>query len=709
MNSSTHIKNHLAGESSPYLLQHAENPVNWYPWGQEAFDRARRENKLIFLSVGYSTCHWCHVMAHESFEDPAVAALLNKNFISMKVDREERPDVDRVYMAFVQATTGQGGWPMSVWLTPDLEPVAGGTYFPPHDMGGRPGFPSVLETLAKAWQEHPDKVRQQGNRVLEALREHVAPAESPLSGVDPEISARAVREFAAVFDRANGGFGGAPKFPRPAGLTFLLHQGASGDANAREMALATLRTMADGGINDHLAGGFHRYSVDAGWHVPHFEKMLYDQAQLATLYVEAFQLTGDKRFAATARETLDYVLADLTSAEGGFYSAEDADSLVAEGRTEHAEGAFYLWTEGQIDAALGEAAAVFKRAYGVEPHGNAPQGSDPHGELGEGNILIRRADSESLAKEFGLSEADVDASLAASRTKLKALRSGRPRPHRDEKIITAWNGLMLTALSRAGRVLDEPRYLVAAERAARFLHDYLRLPDAGDLLRSYPLGKSPTRGFAEDDACLIQGLLDLYEATGTSRWLAWAIARQEQMDARFAAPVGGYFSTAGDDPSILLRIREEYDGAEPAANSVAVLNLIRLATMIRDPALADRAKRALSSFAPIISTQPTAMPLLLVAAEEERVPAVQIVIAGRPGSDSWSRLVAASFQPLLPFRVILHADGGAGQAMMARHVPEFVDFRAGESSSASLCADYVCFAPTSDPTELLERLRDPVR
>src|SRR6266568_4360952 len=450
--------NRLAHEKSPYLLQHAHNPVDWYPWGEEAFSKARRENKPIFLSVGYSTCHWCHVMAHESFENEDVAAIMNREFVNIKVDREERPDVDRVYMTFVQATTGGGGWPMSVWLTPDLKPFVGGTYFPPEDRYGQPGFKKVLERVATAWKENHDKIVEQGGQIVAALRE----SQSGGTGegkIDAAILEAAYRQLDRSYDPKEGGFGNAPKFPRPVALNFLTRfyaRDPKSDAGkqALEMALFTLRKMAAGGMHDHIGGGFHRYSVDRYWHVPHFEKMLYDQAQLAAAYLDAFQITRDKQYQSAARDILDYVGRDTTSKEGGFFSAEDADSPVVAagadpGHVKTEEGAFYTWIKKEIDEALGDAAEIFDFHYGVQPHGNAPEGSDPHDEFRGKNILIERHTIAETTQRFGKTAEEITKSVAQSREKLFAIRAKRPRPHLDDKIIAAWNGLMISAYARA--------------------------------------------------------------------------------------------------------------------------------------------------------------------------------------------------------------------------------------------------------------------
>src|SRR3954452_657241 len=530
--------NRLAHEKSPYLLQHAHNPVDWYPWGEEAFAKARRENKPIFLSVGYSTCHWCHVMAHESFENEEVAAIMNREFVNIKVDREERPDVDRVYMTFVQATTGSGGWPMSVWLTPDLKPFVGGTYFPPDERYGQPAFKKVLERIATAWKEDHDKIVEQGNKIVEALRgsQSAAPAEGT---IDSSVAQAAYRQLDRSYDPKEGGFGNAPKFPRPVTLNFLTRfygrdPKSDSGKHALDVTLFTLRKMAAGGMHDHIGGGFHRYSVDRYWHVPHFEKMLYDQAQLANAYLDAFQITNDQQYESVARDILDYVARDMTSKEGGFFSAEDADSPVLEtdaASHKTAEGAFYVWTKKEIDNALGDLAEVFDFHYGVQAHGNAPEGSDPHDEFRGKNILTGRhtiAKSAEHSRTTGIlpmgpvcgawpadrkPEDAVRRLLTESRAKLLAIRAQRPRPHLDDKIISSWNGLMISAFARAAQVLDDQRYFEVAIRAANFVRAKLYDSSRRILYRSYREGRSNIEGFADDYSLAIQSLLDLYEAS----------------------------------------------------------------------------------------------------------------------------------------------------------------------------------------------------
>src|SRR5437660_1093902 len=646
--------NRLAQEKSPYLLQHAHNPVDWYPWGEEAFAKARRENKPIFLSIRYSTCHWCHVMAHESFEDEATAAIMNREFVSIKVDREERPDVDRVYMIFVQATTGGGGWPMSVWLTPDLKPFVGGTYFPPVDRYGQPGFKKVLERIAAAWKQDHAKIADQGSKLLEALRESQSAQAETTAKIDNQFFQTAYEQLSRSFDDKEGGFGTAPKFPRPVSLNFLTRfyardpKGESGK-HALEMDLLTLRKMAAGGMHDHLGGGFHRYSVDRYWHVSHFEKMLYDQAQLASAYLDAIQILHDphlnplpgqgeevaKRqvrveFEGVARDILDYVARDMISKEGGFFSAEDADSFFEHGKPEHGEGACYVWTDKQTDDARGADAGVCKFHFGVQPHGNAPEGSDPQDEFRGKNILIQRHTLAETAKHFKKSDDEIRQSLMRSREKLLTIRNKRPRPHLDDKIIAAWNGLMISAYARAAQVLDEPRYLEDATRAADFVRAHLWDDSEKTLYRSYRDGRGGVEGFADDYAFVIQGLLDLYEESFDVEWLKFAVELQKTQDRLFFDEKnGGYFSTSGKDKSVVLRMKDDNDSAEPAASSVAALNLLRLAQIRGEKRWQERAEKTVAAFQATLSRFPSAMPQLLVAADFSLSKPRQIVVAGK--------------------------------------------------------------------------------
>ena len=704
--------NRLAKEKSPYLLQHAHNPVDWYPWGEEAFEKARREKKPIFLSIGYSTCHWCHVMERESFENEEVAALMNSRFVNIKVDREERPDVDRVYMTFVQATTGGGGWPLNVWLTPSLKPFVGGTYFPPEDRYGQPSFTKVLQRIADAWEKDRIKISESGNQIMNALTHSAnAPAEGA-GKVDAKLIDAAYQQIARGYDARDGGFGGAPKFPRPVTLNFLfrVYNRAAPDAEAGDaalgMALFTLRKMAAGGMHDQLGGGFHRYSVDASWRVPHFEKMLYDQAQLASAYLDAYQITGDLRYEAIARDTLDYVRRDLTDASGGFYSAEDADSLTKAGGKEKAEGAFYVWTKKEIDEALGEYAELFDYQYGVEAAGNAPEGSDPQGEFRGKNILYERQTFAETAKHFEKSELDVDESMRYRRATLLELRAKRPRPHLDDKIITAWNGLMISAFARGAQVLGDPSYLEAATRAAEFVRAKLYDAGAGTLGRSYRGGPSAVAGFAEDYAFFIQGLLDLYETSFDSQWLQLAEQLQATQDRLFWDDKnGGYFTSTGDDPSILLRMKEDNDNAEPAASSIAARNLLRLAQMRDTKELRVRGQKTIAAFAGALNHFPSALPQMLVALDFSLTKPKQIIIAGKPGAADTRDLLDEVHRHYLPNTIVLLADGGAGQKFLAARLEEVKEMKPIDGKAAAyVCENFTCKAPVTSVEELRKLL-----
>jgi uncharacterized protein YyaL (SSP411 family) len=697
--------NRLIREKSPYLLQHAHNPVDWYAWGEEAFAKARAEKKLIFLSIGYSTCHWCHVMERESFENPRTAEILNRDYVSVKVDREERPDVDRVYMAFVQATTGSGGWPMSVFLTPDLEPFHGGTYYPPEDRYGRPGFGTLLERIAEIWQSSPGKIVDQGSQFTEALRSHLQEAQAASSSpLNLQWLDACYSQLAGGFDPEEGGFSSAPKFPRPSIFNFLLRYGRrEGKASALEMAKLTLRKMARGGIYDHVGGGFHRYSVDARWHVPHFEKMLYDQAQLVVANTEMFQVTGDHEFETATRETLEYVLRDLRSPEGGFYSAEDADSLPDAQATEKGEGAFYIWTREEIDRLLTpEEAQVFRRTYGVERDGNVSPGSDPHGELAGRNVLFLQNDPETVAKLTGQPEDKVQSLIAAAKQKLQLAREKRPRPQLDDKIVTAWNGLMVSGFARAFQVFQDPAYLRAAQAAAAFLQQNLY---GRRLLRSYRKGAGATGGFAEDYAFLIQGLLDLYETDFDVRWLQWAGELQVQMNALFADAKGGYFSTEEGAPDILFRLKDDHDGAEPSANSVASMNLARLARIFNRKEFQNSAARIIGKFQLTLDRMAVALPQMLAALDSTITEPVQIIVAGRledPSTIEFLRIIRSRY---LPNKVVLLADGQEGQKWLGQHIEAVQQMTPVNGKPAVyVCRNFTCELPVTDPQELASLL-----
>jgi uncharacterized protein YyaL (SSP411 family) len=701
--------NPLIKQKSPYLLMHAHNPVDWYPWGEEAFAKARREQKPIFLSVGYYTCHWCHVMEQESFSDPGIAEIMNRSFVSIKVDREERPDVDRIYMTFVQATTGSGGWPMSVFLTPDLKPFFGGTYFPKDDNYGRAGFRTLLTRVADAWQKDRERIMQSASEVTQALRKSLQATVGDAGRLQVPVLDKAYQQIKASYDSTHGGFGSAPKFPRPVVLGFLFRYYARTDQkDALEMALQTLRAMDRGGIHDHIGGGFHRYSTDAVWHVPHFEKMLYDQAQLAVAYLEAFQITHDPSFAETTRDILDSVLREMRGPEGGFYSALDADSLIEAGRPQHGEGAFYVWEAKQIEKVVGpETAAVFDFHYGVAPEGNVPSQEDFQGEFKRKNILIVRHSLAETAQQFGKSESYVRALLEAARSELFAARSHRPRPPLDDKILTAWNGLMTSALARAAQVLDEPRYLAAAASAAEFIQANLYDSKTEILKRRYRAGEAAVDGFLDDYAFFIQGLLDLYETSFDVHWLSWAVHLQEVQDQLFwDNKAGGYFSTRGTDPSLLMQARDDYDGAEPSPNSVAAMNLLRLAQMTDKRAWTEKAQKTFGAFAQRLQTLPEALPQMVAALDFSLSTPKQVIIAGQNNAADTRALLRLVRERFLPNKIVLLADGAQGQKQLSSWLPFLggVTRKQGRAT-AYICENYVCKLPTADPQVVARLLK----
>jgi len=716
--------NRLGRERSPYLLQHANNPVDWFPWGDEAFNRAREEDKPIFVSIGYSTCHWCHVMEHESFEDAAVAAILNRDFISIKVDREERPDVDRVYMSFVQATTGAGGWPMTVFVTPELKPFYGGTYFPPSTRWGRPGFADLLTEVTRAWNTDRPRVETAATELLDRLRLATGTggrgrAESQVA--DADALDVAVEQFQLAFDRRRGGFGDGPKFPRPSELLFLLREHARrspsgpGPQAPLQMATETLRAMALGGMRDHIGGGFHRYSVDGDWRVPHFEKMLYDQAQLVLAYLEAAQATGEDFYAAVAEDTLAYVLRDMTDAGGGFYSAEDADSIPpGQTNTEGAhksEGAFYIWPDAEIASLLGADADVARLRFGMLPDGNAPH--DPQGEFTGRNLLYTAQSIEDVATATGRSPDDVVAALGRIRETLFTARERRPRPYLDDKILTAWNGLMIAAFARAARVLParpaSATYLRAARRAATFIKDTLWTKAGGRLLRRYRDGEAAIDAYAEDYAYLIWGLLELFQADGDPEWLEWALALQAQQDENFWDPAqGGWFSTTGRDLTVLLRLKEDYDGAEPAASSIATLNALTIAHLTGDAESLDRATRTIGRYGPRIGAAARTLPMMMCALSGWHAGYSQVVLVGQDEADGAAdrrALERETARHYLPFAVVVPIAPGDRQAALARRLP-FVAAMSPRDGQATayVCRELACRQPVTAVEDLAREL-----
>lgn len=706
--------NALIHEKSPYLLQHAHNPVNWLPWGEEAFAKARTENKPILLSSGYSTCHWCHVMEHESFENEDTAALMNEHFVCIKVDREERPDVDLTYMTYVQAASGHGGWPMNVFLTPELKPFYGGTYYPPTTKG-RIGWPDLLKEINKIWTEDQAGLMERARQSIEKLQTHI---ESELATAGTAnlktVLDTAYNALSGSFDYHEGGFGSAPKFPRPSALALLFrlsgHYVDSDESQASwsmEMALRTLRAMANGGLRDHLGGGFHRYSVDGYWHVPHYEKMLYDQAQLVTAYVEGFQRSGTEFYAQIARQTIDYVRRDLTHVDGAFYSAEDADSFASADSDKKTEGAFYVWKASEMDELLGaREGSIFRYAYGARKDGNARHESDPHGELKGLNTLFRAFTAKKTAEYFKISTEEAEDILKRGRDVLLAARSKRPRPHLDDKVITAWNGLMIAGMARAGAVLNDSSYVEAAEKAAQFLHDKLCTEPGKGLRRSWRDGEAKVPAFPIDYGCLIHGLIELHQATLDTRWLAWAEELQAELDAGFwDKEHAGYYSVHTDMPATIMRIKEDYDGAEPSPNSIAALNLARLAALTANEGYETKARALLNLFHQTLSQSSSAVPVMIMALDFLEKPKQQIVLAGDKGSSEFAALLRAAREPFLPYAMVLHADGGPSQAYLARHNEAVAGMKPVNGNVAAyVCSGKICQAPVTTPEDLTRLL-----
>ncbi|HTX91811.1 MAG TPA: thioredoxin domain-containing protein [Anaerolineales bacterium] len=675
------MPNRLANSTSPYLRQHADNPVDWYPWGPEALARARDENKPIFLSIGYSACHWCHVMAHESFENPETAALMNRLFVSIKVDREERPDLDAFYMSAVSSLTGQGGWPLSVFLTPGLQPFYGGTYFPPEPRHGLPAFRNLLQSMADAWRDQPDEVLRVGGQVVSHL---TGQSQSTGQGKDFQqvVLMKAVENLIASYDPNEGGWGPAPKFPQPMAIEFLLRRHLAGDAQALKPALHTLRAMARGGMYDILGGGFARYSTDETWLVPHFEKMLYDNAQLARVYLHAWQLTGDDDFRAVVESTLAFVAREMTSPEGGFYSSLDADSGGQ-------EGSFYAWTLNEIRSILGADADLFELAYGIRPTGNW-----------EGRTILQRAvDNSTLAIHFNRTEDAVAAKLLDSRAKLLAARSSRVRPATDDKVLTAWNGLMLEAFAEAARAFDTPEYLQIASRNAGFLLTALR-PD-GKLRRAWRDGRPGREVFLDDYAALVLGLLALYQADFDVRWYLAAVDLAKEMLDRFSDPAGGFFDTPEDAEHLFVRPKELQDSAVPCGSSLAAESLLRLASLEATGGWETAAQATLGVVAGLAPRYPTAFGRWLCAADYSLGRVKQVVIVGEPGDRSTQELLAETRKGYFPNSVV-----AASSYPPAEGTPGLLADRpmVDGKATAYVCEGFFCRLPVTDPGELARLL-----
>jgi uncharacterized protein YyaL (SSP411 family) len=699
--------NRLAREKSPYLLQHAANPVDWYPWGEEAFQQAREEGKPIFLSIGYSTCHWCHVMARESFADQKIAELLNAGFINIKVDREERPDIDQMYMAAAMTLNSSGGWPLSIFLTHKGAPFYVATYIPPRSRDGRTGFPDILHAIHTAWLNRREELEQSALGVIKALQKGASSARVG-QGRQPAQSdalARAVVALADSFDQRYGGFGSAPKFPRPAVFS-LLFQACFFEKSeqALEMGLATLRAMARGGIHDHLGGGFHRYAVDRQWRIPHFEKMLYDQAQLADAYLVAGQITGERQYAKVAQQILQYVLTVHQAPAGGFYAAEDADSEDPYSPGRHGEGACYLWTEEEIVQTVGVADAnIFTYCYGVEFDGNAL--ADPLHEFTGRNILYLKHHPEEAAAQFNKDLSQIEAVLARASQKLVEKRQQRNGPHRDEKILTAWNGLMIKALAKASAVVQDPQLLDAAQRAAVFLRTTLYNRKNRTLCRRFCEGESGIKGQLDDYAFLVAGLFELYQVTQESQWLQWALELTETQIRLFWDEQGDGFFDSLPDPLVAVRLKNDYDGAEPAANSLAAANLVRLGRLTDNSQWLDLADRTIRSFDEQLHHNPQALPVLLTAQQELLSAPSLVVVAGRRDAEDTKKMLGIVQRSWSPARLLLLADGGENQEFLGKLLPFVRTARmVGKQATVYFCRDYTCQLPMTDPEALEEML-----
>jgi uncharacterized protein len=690
--------NKLIEEKSPYLLQHAYNPVDWHPWGDEAFERAAKEDRPIFLSIGYSTCHWCHVMAKESFENEEVASLMNDAFVSIKVDREERPDIDSVYMRVCQMMTGNGGWPLTIIMTPSKKPFFAATYLPREARFGMPGVKQLIPRIKEIWEYDRAQALSSAERIASILATtSMEQTGDPLTERTLEM---AYRGLSRNYDVQYGGFSQAPKFPSPHNLMYLLrYWRRTGDDRALKMVETTLGSMRCGGIYDHLGFGFHRYSTDHRWLVPHFEKMLYDQALLAMAYVEAYQATGNRDYKKTAQEIFTYVLRDMTAPEGGFYSAEDADS-------DGEEGSFYLWTEDEIRQALGrEEAEIFTRAYAVEREGNC-RVEATGAETGK-NILHSTRPLPALAKELGMSSGELEKHLDTARETLFQVRGKRVHPHKDDKILTDWNGLMIAALSKAAQAFQEPAYKDAARRASEFILARMRDP-GGRLLHRYRDGEAAIPAFLDDYAFLIWGLVELYEASFDAVHLVQAIELNEAMLGKFwDHEKGGLFLSADDADGMLVRTKEFYDGAIPSGNSVAMLNLLRLAHLAGNARYEEKAAHLLRVCSKTVAEAPYVHTQFMTGLDFSLGPSSQVVIVGNPGSDDTTSMIRRLQGSFLPHTVVMFRsteEEDPGIIRLAEYTKDLESI--GGKATAYVCRDFRCDLPTTDEQQMLSLLNE---
>ena len=689
--------NRLAGETSPYLLQHAHNPVDWYPWGAEAMEKAKAEDKPIFLSIGYAACHWCHVMERESFESEEIAAVLNEHFVSIKVDREERPDVDEIYMTAVQAMTGSGGWPMSMFLTPELKPFYGGTYFPPTDRFGRPGFKTVLLRLAEAWETRRGEVIDGAEKLTGHIEGVLTGSIGGASPITPEIVSNTAAALLKTFDPVDGGFGGAPKFPSAPSIQILLREyQRTRDPKLLEAATVTLDRMAQGGMYDHVGGGFARYSVDAQWLVPHFEKMLYDNAQLAVAYTEAYQVTGNEFYAQVVRETLEYVLRDLRDGGGGFHSSEDADS-------EGQEGKFYIWSLDEIEEALGDADTRIAAAhYNLQAHGNFSSHEPYHAGL---NVLHTPETDDVVARNLGISAVELRAKIREIDRKLFDAREKRVRPPLDDKVLTSWNALMITAFAKAYQVLGDERYRVAAIEAAEFI--LREMQSDGGLLHTHRAGQSRVAGFLDDYAFFADALIDLYESTFDPRWLSEAERIAASMIATFwDSESPGFYVSEEDHDGLILRVRASQDSAVPSGASVAALALLRLAKFLDRADYHDKARLLLESNYRFLSEAPRAFVKMIVAADYLVHAPREVAIAGPIGDAGTQALISTVRSKFVPNKIVAWVDPASPDAAAtAERLPLLAAKGLVDGKPAAyVCKDYSCQRPVTSPEELAAQL-----
>ena len=684
------VYNKLINEKSPYLLQHAKNPVNWYPWGDEAFNKAKSEDKPIFLSIGYSTCHWCHVMAHESFEDPYVAKMLNETFISIKVDREERPDIDKIYMTVCQLMTGSGGWPLTIVMTPDKKPFFAGTYFPKESRFGRIGVIDLIKRIDSLWKNERKQLLDSSEKIIFALQD--MNSESPGSSLTKSVLNSTYSQLSARFDKKNGGFGTAPKFPTPHNLLFILrYWKRTGDDNALTMVEKTLKQMRMGGIYDHIGFGFHRYSTDSDWLVPHFEKMLYDQALLTLAYLEAYQTTNKNEYANTAKEIMTYVLRDMTSPEGAFYSAEDADS-------EGEEGKFYVWSKTEIEEILGaDKSEHFSKLYNVDVNGNFLD--EATRKKTEKNIIHLKSNLPDMPS--------IDIKLL--RNKLFEAREKRIRPHKDDKILTDWNGLMIAAFAKAGYILNDPKYIQVAKKAVDFILNKMINSD-GRLLHRYRKGGADILAFIDDYAFLIWGLINLYEASFETQYLEKAIElTEEQIKFFWDSSIGAFFFTAEDAESLLTRQKETYDGAIPSGNSVAMLNLLRLAQLTGNDEYEKKADHLGRVFAESVRANPVAHSLMMVAVDYAVGPTYSLVIAGDSGKEDTNLMLNEVRKQFLPNKSLIFRPTEELNPEIDKY-SNFIQFfdKYEEKATAFVCINKTCKAPTNDIKQAIEYLNSKV-